>query len=196
MENLTTSQRADIFDSIRADHESIRGVLNTLVSGEIEPRRKRAIFQRMLPLFRAHTYGVEQSLMIEGLRHDSIRPIVLRSLEEHELAEVCVHRASLAVSDEVWEARVRVFCYLLAEHLNRSEKVFPIIREVLPAEKVEELGMKYIDTRNKFHLTPIREVAVKPDLIFDQTGRIGYIVAWLLGVPAWILLLVFLVRGH
>jgi hypothetical protein len=196
MENLPKSKRASIFEYIRVDHESIRGVLDTLVSGEIEPRRKRAIFQRMLPLFRAHTYGVEQSLMIEGLRHEPTRPIVLRCLEEHELAEVSVHRVNLAVSDEVWEARVRVFCHLLAEHLNRSENSFPIIQKVIPAEKLEELGMKYIDTRNKFHLTPIREVSVKPDLAYDQAGRIGYIVAWLLGVPAWILLVVFLIRGH
>ena len=29
----------------------------------------------------------------------------------------------------------------------------------------------------------------------NQEGAIGYIVAWLLGVPASILLLVFLIRG-
>lgn len=196
MENLKRSHRADIFECIRVDHESLRGVLNVLVAGEIDLRRKRAVFQRMLPLFRAHTYGVEQSLMIEGLRHEAVRPIVLRCLEEHELAEVSVHRVGLAVSDEVWEARMRVFCHLLAEHLNRAENAFPIIRRALTAEKIEELGMKYIDTRNKLHLNPIREVPAGPGLAYDQAGKIGYIVAWVLGVPAWILLLVFLIRGH
>lgn len=29
----------------------------------------------------------------------------------------------------------------------------------------------------------------------DTSGKIGYLVAWLLGVPAWILLLVFLIKG-
>lgn len=29
-----------------------------------------------------------------------------------------------------------------------------------------------------------------------ERGRIGYVLAWLLGVPAWILLVVFLIRGH
>jgi hypothetical protein len=29
----------------------------------------------------------------------------------------------------------------------------------------------------------------------DETGAVGYILAWLLGVPATILFLVFLVRG-
>lgn len=34
------------------------------------------------------------------------------------------------------------------------------------------------------------------ELIKNVNGRVGYALAWLLGVPAWILLLVFLVRGH
>ena len=29
-----------------------------------------------------------------------------------------------------------------------------------------------------------------------ERGRIGYVLAWLLGVPAWILLVVFFIRGH
>jgi hypothetical protein len=67
---------------------------------------------------------------------------------------------------------------------------------MLPVEKIEELGMKYIDIRKKFHLSPIQEGSLKPGLAYDQAGKIGYIVAWVLGVPAWILLVVFLIRGH
>lgn len=36
--------------------------------------------------------------------------------------------------------------------------------------------------------------ALKP--LKSNEGRIGYIVAWLLGVPASLLLLIFLIRGH
>lgn len=35
-----------------------------------------------------------------------------------------------------------------------------------------------------------------PASIRNESGRIGYIIAWLLGVPASVLFLVFLVRGH
>jgi hypothetical protein len=30
----------------------------------------------------------------------------------------------------------------------------------------------------------------------SESGRAGYFIAWLLGVPAWLLLMVFLIRGH
>jgi hypothetical protein len=33
-------------------------------------------------------------------------------------------------------------------------------------------------------------------VIANQEGRIGYIIAWLLGVPAGVLFLIFLIRGH
>ena len=32
--------------------------------------------------------------------------------------------------------------------------------------------------------------------ILNQEGKAGYLVAWLLGVPSSILLLIFLIRGH
>ena len=34
-----------------------------------------------------------------------------------------------------------------------------------------------------------------PEVMKNQDGAIGYIIAWLLGVPASVLLLIFLVRG-
>lgn len=30
----------------------------------------------------------------------------------------------------------------------------------------------------------------------NEEGRIGYVIAWLLGVPTSILFLIFLIRGH
>jgi hypothetical protein len=39
------------------------------------------------------------------------------------------------------------------------------------------------------------ELAQRVELLKNEEGAIGYIVAWLLGVPASILLLIFLIRG-
>lgn len=33
-------------------------------------------------------------------------------------------------------------------------------------------------------------------IALSQEGRIGYLIAWLLGVPASVLLVIFLLRGH
>lgn len=37
----------------------------------------------------------------------------------------------------------------------------------------------------------------KPIMIMkNQKGKVGYLLAWILGVPAWLLLMIFLIRGH
>ena len=36
----------------------------------------------------------------------------------------------------------------------------------------------------------------KIDFAQGESGRIGYLLAWLMGVPASLLLIIFLVRGH
>lgn len=44
-----------------------------------------------------------------------------------------------------------------------------------------------------------KEILRKINKTFDATaekGRLGYVLAWAMGVPASILLLIFLVRGH
>ncbi len=36
---------------------------------------------------------------------------------------------------------------------------------------------------------------IRPTLVQNEQGAIGYIVAWFLGIPASVLFLIFLVRG-
>ena len=47
-------------------------------------------------------------------------------------------------------------------------------------------------------LKPIGRKGARKEMRFsckDQSGKIGYIILWLLGVPAGILVLIFLLRG-
>lgn len=34
------------------------------------------------------------------------------------------------------------------------------------------------------------------EMVQSESGRIGYVIAWLLGVPASLLFVIFLIRGH
>jgi hypothetical protein len=34
------------------------------------------------------------------------------------------------------------------------------------------------------------------DIVYSSEGKIGYLLLWLMGVPASLLLVVFLIRGH
>ena len=186
-----------VFHPIALDHESLRGVLDAL-SAPAQAFRKRAIFRRALPLFQAHACGMEHSLMKEGLGHEATRPLALKCIEENELAEIAVRRMSVANHDDIWEARLKVFCQILGRHLREAERIIPLLEEALPEQERKELAMRYLETRNKLNPVPptVREAPVKPGFLYDQAGRVGYLIAWLLGVPAWLLLVIFLIRGH
>lgn len=45
-------------------------------------------------------------------------------------------------------------------------------------------------------LTNYTQLEIAKRIAGNEQGRIGYLVAWLLGVPASLLFVVFLIRGH
>jgi len=49
---------------------------------------------------------------------------------------------------------------------------------------------KWIEEVKKLYDQPV------PTPLTNAQGRIGYLIAWLLGVPVWVLLIIFVVRGH
>jgi hypothetical protein len=54
--------------------------------------------------------------------------------------------------------------------------------------------MRYRDAKRRAELAPVFQLHESP--LQNEAGRVGYIIAWLLGVPAWLLLMIFLIRGH
>jgi len=55
------------------------------------------------------------------------------------------------------------------------------------------MALRLPRARRVFNLLE-REESIMPNL-HDQKGKVGYIILWLLGVPASILVLIFLLRG-
>jgi hypothetical protein len=55
---------------------------------------------------------------------------------------------------------------------------------------MEILMQKQIKTVTVTTSTSLRRI------LKNQEGRVGYLIAWMLGVPASVLFLIFLVRGH
>jgi len=187
----------DVIDCIADDHESMLSVVRRLQEPNLEISRKRAIFKRFLPLYEAHSHAEEISVMEEGLQHDSLRPAILDCLEAHEVSDILLARIRLAVDNEQWMARVNSFCTLIAHHLKHDRnETLPAMRAAFTQDEREMLGRRYLAGRNNHRVLPALELAPAPtSILYDQTGKVGYLIAWALGVPAWILLLVFLVRG-
>lgn len=111
--------------------------------------------------------------------------------------ELELDRIKQAADPVQWQARVNVLCDLLEHHFGEEEEqLFPGLSERISEEEREEMGMRYREVKDRNELAPVFQMPVREHLLASETGKIGYIIAWLLGVPFWILLLVFLIRGH
>lgn len=49
--------------------------------------------------------------------------------------------------------------------------------------------------QQNFKKLPASQKSLTQRIINNQQGRIGYLVAWMLGVPASLLFVIFLIRG-
>lgn len=189
------SSKSDIVSLLCEDHERLRALMAKFKSAK-DMGAKREIFADFLPLLEAHTFGEEETLIARALADKRLRPHAVEGLEEHDLAEFEVDKVLKAATDEQWEARVKVIAELLEHHLDEEEKdFFPLAQKVLSAEEREELATRYMDAREKLKLAPIIQLPIRKSALQEQSGRLGLVVAWLLGVPAWLLLMVFLVGG-
>jgi hypothetical protein len=63
-------------------------------------------------------------------------------------------------------------------------KVLRMIKSEVPVE---------MDGRS---LIPVKHLFSPWKLVETQAGRVGYLIVWLFGVPASVLFLIFLIRGH
>jgi hypothetical protein len=189
------SSCVDIEACLREDLAGLRARLNRLRADAANSGRQE--LDAFSSLFVAHTRAEEEVLLARALEIEETRVAAMEALEEHELAELLLDRVRNAADANQLEARWNVLGDLLEHHFEKGENtLYPRLQALLPPEEREELGMRYRETKERNELAPVFQMPVRESLLESQSGRIGYIIAWLLGVPAWILLLVFLIRGH
>lgn len=177
---------ADEYRSLREKS----AVLRSLTAGVAQ---KRAAAEQLLPVLKAHTLAEEETLISRALETEPLRLMANKALELHELLEGELLRLWQSADDEQFSARACVAGDILDHQLREMEEsFFPFLRGIVPKFEREELGMKYQAAKERHQLAPVLRL---PLVMQDETGRLGYLAAWLLGVPAWLLLLFLLVRG-
>ena len=167
-------------------------VLRSMTAGATE---KRAAAEELLPLLKAHTLAEEETLLSSALEAEPLRLLATKALEHHELLESELLRLWQSADEEQFRARASVAGDLLDYQLGEMEEsFFPYFRGLVNKSEREELGMKYQEAKARHQLAPVLRLRSSA-VAAGEAGKVGYLLAWLLGVPAWLLLLILLVRG-
>jgi hypothetical protein len=197
MPSFSLEHSWEILRCLVADQDALRAQLKNISRRGLSFEERREQFKVFPAAFTAHIRAEEEILLSRALELEDTRVIAMWALEEHEIAELMIDRARHSVQAEQLEARLQVLSDLVIQHAERSEsELYPLLRARLSVAEREEMGMRYREVKDRSGLVPVFQELKAESLSESQTGRVGYVIAWLLGVPFWVLLLVFLVRGH
>jgi hemerythrin-like domain-containing protein len=182
-EVIMFEDNSDIIRMLSTDHQALRSLMAAMEhAGDV--MEKKAIFSEFLPLLESHTYAQEETLMSRSLSDQNLRPFAMECIEEHDVTEFLAAKLKRSASDDQWLARAGVLCNFLEVHLDNEEReFFPAVEKSLTFAVRAELGERYAEAREKLKLAPIIELPIRTSSLQSQSGRLGFALAWLLGVP-------------
>jgi len=131
-----------IVDEIKSDHKKIQAWIGDLRLGELSLRRQKTILAELNAFLRLHTKAEEKTIYASGTRE--LKLIVLKCVEEHRVAESFLLKINRAKSNDLWKARVKIFCDFVSHHLEEEELIFlPKLEAHLHARSQRDLGRLY-----------------------------------------------------
>ena len=144
----------DILQLILKDHEALKDSIAVLLSEKSLPSEKKNQLQRFLYNLNVHSKSEEASLYDSLINLSKIRPNILESYEEHNLADHLVFEIQMRSSFDSWddelEAKVKILVEIIANHLEEEENIlFPEVKSYLTQLELENLGVVYQQKRKE-----------------------------------------------
>lgn len=139
----------DIYQSIKADHDNLRKLLDGMTKAPAE--RRQEAFERFKRELWSHS-KVEETVFYSPLRKsDATRMEILEGLNEHHMIDgLLAELDAQSVEGEAWQAKAQVMCELLTHHLDEEEeKIFDEARKVLKDGQAQALGESWRERKRK-----------------------------------------------
>ncbi|WP_329111001.1 hemerythrin domain-containing protein [Micromonospora sp. NBC_01699] len=150
---------------LKQDHREIRALFNEFQqAGEKATKKKGDIVGRILEALTVHTY-IENECMYPETREllPDLEDDVLESYEEHHVADVlCLELAAMKPDDERFDAKTMVLIENVTHHIEEEEEEwFPKVREGLGRKKLQEIGERMLEMKEKAPRKPTEPKAMK-----------------------------------
>jgi hemerythrin superfamily protein len=150
---------------LKDDHKEIRKLFRDFQNaGRDAKAEKQRIVDRIIEALTVHTY-LENECMYPEVRKQvpEIESDILESYEEHHVADVLVMElAAMKPEDERFEAKTTVLIESVQHHIEEEEENwFPTVRESLGRKKLQAIGERMIELREKAPRSPAQPSAMK-----------------------------------
>ena len=134
----------DAIALLKADHEKVRGLLETLEKAT-GPRRAKVLAQVEQEL-KVHT-TIEEEIFYpayrEAARKKDEQVMLYEAYQEHHVVDLVLPEVSEGANNEELKAKAKVLKELVEHHADEEEEdMFPSARKLLDREELRELGAR------------------------------------------------------
>jgi hypothetical protein len=175
----------DIEACLQDEHETLREGMLSLKADDAG---------KILPKLRNLFQAEGEVLLARAMELDLLRADALRALETQELAQFMIERAKQGADEEQISARNRMLADLAEWYFKILENdLLPKIRSQLSPDERQELTLRYLEAKNRYELAPSFQL---PNQEFAnlEAGRMELVLAWLIGLPIWVFLMIFVIH--
>ncbi|MDG4824847.1 hemerythrin domain-containing protein [Asanoa sp. WMMD1127] len=148
---------------LKQDHKEIKKLFKAFQDTDSD-KRKGELVDKIIEELTVHTY-IENECMYPETRQllPDLEDDVLESYEEHHVADVlCIELASMSPDDERFEAKTMVLIENVTHHIEEEEEEwFPKVREGLGRKKLQEIGARMLELKEKAPRRPSEPGALK-----------------------------------
>ncbi len=134
-----------IFESLRADHETQRTLVDLLTKTTGDSDGRNELFDRLKREMRAHAGAEERYFYIPLMEHDLTQEKARHSVAEHkELDDLVEKLEEYDMSGPQWLPTAEELAHLLIHHLDEEEQeVFQVAGKALSDDEKSSLAGEY-----------------------------------------------------
>lgn len=140
----------DALELLKNDHRKVKELFKK--SEKAEGNLRQQIFEQIKSELETHTH-IEEAVFYPAVEKiEELKDMVLESLEEHKQVKTLLREMeNLAPDSEKFEPKMKVLQENVEHHAEEEEegKMFPKLRQLMDAAKLEELGRKLEAAKRK-----------------------------------------------
>jgi hemerythrin-like domain-containing protein len=141
----------NIFEALRADHETQRDLVERLVKTEGDSEERRELFDRLKTELEAHAGAEERYFYVPLMEHDLTQDKARHSVSEHkELDDFVEQLEEYEMSGSQWLQTAKELAHRLTHHLDEEEhEVFQIAGKALTEQDKMSYAEGYVDDMDR-----------------------------------------------
>src|SRR5258705_12547963 len=136
---------------LKTDHQQVKELFKKAEGNKNEKQQKQ-LFDQIKAELETHAH-IEETIFYPAVaKNEDLKDIVLEALEEHKQVKTLLREMENLTSDsEKFERKLKVLMENVEHHAEEEEegKMFPKVRKLMNAEKLERLGQELEAAKNE-----------------------------------------------